>query len=151
MSSSSNSYSYTYTAQAPTPESPFTVTVTIRMKPKAPAPPASPAPPAPPAKRSIYIGNISRFASREQIHDAIERIVGMYGDLEDIRVPIHLDSGRPLGYAFAIFKNPADASKFMAYAADIGGCGDLRRALDIDLCGVRDPEAHVKIGYAKQQ
>ena len=121
---------------------PYNVTINITVKPKLKES----------EKRSIYIGNISRFATREQIHRAIEHIVGAYGDLDDIRIPVHLESGRPLCYAFAIFKSGADASKFMAYAApELGGLGDLRRALDIEFMGVRDPKATVTVGYAKLQ
>ena len=121
---------------------PYNVTINIAIKPKLKES----------EKRSIYIGNISRFATREQIYSAIDSIVGAYGELEDIRIPVHLESGRPLCYAFAIFKSGADASKFMAYASpELGGLGDLRRALDIEFMGVRDPKANVTVGYAKQQ
>ena len=108
--------------------------------------------PKPADLRSIYISNIPLTATREQIHRAIEHIVGAYGDLDDIRIPVHLESGRTLGYAFAIFKNGGDATNFMAYAApELGGLGDLRRALDVEYMGVRDPKANVTVGYAKLQ
>ena len=119
---------------------PFNMTVTVTVRSKTPE------------KRSIHIKGISRFATRDQIYSAIDRIVGAYGELEDIRIPLHLGSGRPLGYAFAIFKNGADATNFMAYAApELGGLGDLRRALDIEFMGVRDPKATVTVAYAKHQ
>ncbi len=140
MSASPRNMSYT----VPLPHgTPFAMTVSIAVKPKTTKEPE---------KRSIHIGNISRFATREQIYSAIDRVVGAYGDLEDIRIPVHLESGRPLGYAFAIFKHGADATKFMSYAApELGGLGDLRRALDVEFMGVRDPHANVKVGYAKHQ
>lgn len=122
---------------------PVNMTITLTLKPKTPIQPE---------KRSIYIGNISRFATREQIHRTIEHILGAYGELDDIRVPVHLETGRTLGYAFAIFKKGCDATKFMAYvASELGGLGDLRRALDIEYMGVRDPKANVTVGYAKHQ
>lgn len=136
---STKTMSFTMPSSTPSGES-FNITVRVTVKPKEPE------------KRSIHIGNISRFATREQIHRAIEHIVGAYGELDDIRVPIHLESGRTLGYAFAIFKNGCDAANFMAYAApELGGLGDLRRALDIEYMGVRDPKATVTVCYAKHQ
>lgn len=104
---------------------------------------------AKPARRSIYIGGISRLATRKDIYNAIESIVGMYGELEDIRIPVNLQTGHPLGYAFAIFKHASDASNFMEYARD-GGCSSLRSALDIHHNGVYDPNACVKVSYGKQ-
>ena len=60
--------------------------------------------PKPADLRSIYISNIPLTATREQIYSAIERAVGTWGDLEDIRIPYHRESGRTYGHAYAIFK-----------------------------------------------
>jgi hypothetical protein len=60
--------------------------------------------PKPADLRSIYISNIPLTATREQIYSAIARAVGTWGDLEDIRIPYHRESGRTYGHAYAIFK-----------------------------------------------
>lgn len=66
-----------------------------------------------PKRRTIYIGGISTLSTRAHIRNTIESIVGSYGELEDIRIPVHLETGHPLGYAFAIFARSSDAVTFM--------------------------------------
>jgi RNA recognition motif-containing protein len=71
-----------------------------------------------PKRRSIYVGGISTLSTRAHIRDTIERIVGAYGEIEDIRIPVNLRTGHPLGYAFVILSRGSDATTFMKDVED---------------------------------
>lgn len=62
---------------------------------------------------SLHLSGLSTHVKRSDVRDAIARILGSYGEITDIRIPIDLETGFLKGYAFAVFNEKSNATRVL--------------------------------------
>lgn len=62
---------------------------------------------------SLHLSGLSPHVKRTDVRDAIARILGSYGEITDIRIPIDLETGFLKGYAFAVFNEKSNATRVL--------------------------------------
>jgi hypothetical protein len=55
---------------------------------------------------TVHLSGLSHYVKRTDVCDALTRILGSYGEISDIRIPVDLNTGFLKGYAFVVFKDP---------------------------------------------
>lgn len=69
---------------------------------------------------SVHLSGLSRHIKRSDVCDALTRILGSYGEIADIRVPIDLATGFLKGYAFVAFKDAEAAARVLNRSRQLG-------------------------------
>ena len=93
-------------------------------------------------KNTVYLTGFNRALSRETICNVIDRALSTYGHIDDIRIPVNLDTNTPKGYAFVTFKSDSAASKFMEYTSQCQYMSELWQLTD-------NTDLYLKWSYAK--
>lgn len=68
---------------------------------------------------TVYLSGLSEYAKRSNVSDALSRILGACGEITDIRIPIHLDTGLLKGYAFVAFKDANRAAWILNHSPQL--------------------------------
>jgi len=68
---------------------------------------------------TVYLSGLSAYAKRANVSDALSRILGTFGEITDIRIPIHLDTSLLKGYAFVTFKDANSTAWILNHSAQI--------------------------------
>lgn len=69
---------------------------------------------------TVHLSGLSAHVKRSDVCDALTRILGSYGEIADIRIPVNLDTGFLKGYAFVAFKDPACAVRVLNRSGQLG-------------------------------
>lgn len=68
---------------------------------------------------TVYLSGLSAYAKRSSVCDALSRILGTFGEITDIRIPIHLDTSLLKGYAFVTFKDTNSAAWILNHSSQL--------------------------------
>ena len=68
---------------------------------------------------TVYLSGLSAYAKRANVSDALSRILGTFGEITDIRIPIHLDTSLLKGYVFVTFKDANSTAWTLNHSAQI--------------------------------